>query len=296
MAASDKSSWPKTPGGTTDWEKVFEDPQIGFIPLIAKAPTAKALRESAIVVIKQLFTRKDDPPEVEHFVGEITKMVPDNFPEDKLPLVVQAVSDILRQVKEERKRKAAEYEAEKAQEAAEEAEAAKNPSKPKKKKRKKDRRSPEKAMRAAAKKRAAQEKRAKLIRAAGIALIVIGAAGGGFLLWKSGALEKPKIPSELLVDEIYRVNDGEPLEVHHFGGPIKAHTFQGRKAVTVEKVPPDDCSSAAWQLVNRGSIMINNRMPRKVSPSVLNELCNFYRQGATITWFPKEKKKREKAF
>jgi len=53
-----KAAWPKTPDGTTDWEVVFEDPQTGFIQLIAQSPSAETLRLTTTVVIDKLFTRR----------------------------------------------------------------------------------------------------------------------------------------------------------------------------------------------------------------------------------------------
>lgn len=34
MTDTPGSSWPKLPGGAIDWEKAFEDPKAGLIPLI----------------------------------------------------------------------------------------------------------------------------------------------------------------------------------------------------------------------------------------------------------------------
>ena len=110
MGGAKKPDWPQTPGGTTDWEVVFEDSQSGLIPMILQAKTAHALRESTLVVIRQLYTRKDDPPEVERFTRELDGLIPDDTPSTSLPKVSEGVTAILRQIKTERIRKAEEFE------------------------------------------------------------------------------------------------------------------------------------------------------------------------------------------
>ena len=110
MEESVAQDWPKTPGGSTDWEVVFEDPETGLIALIAQARSAEALRDCVVVVIKKLFTRETDPPEVERFIGELTQLIPDGTGDQNLTLVLEAVTGILRQIKDDRAKKAAEYE------------------------------------------------------------------------------------------------------------------------------------------------------------------------------------------
>ncbi|MCH7832342.1 MAG: hypothetical protein IIC55_05665 [Proteobacteria bacterium] len=104
-----KKTWPKTEAGTIDWEVVFENPETGLIPLISGAKSAGALRDSALAVIKLLYTHKDDPPEIERFTVELQSLIPDDTPEHFLPRLVEGVTAILRQIKDERIRKAEEY-------------------------------------------------------------------------------------------------------------------------------------------------------------------------------------------
>ncbi len=52
-----KTTWPKTKAGTIDWEVVFENSETGLIPLISGAGSASALRDSALAVVKLLYTR-----------------------------------------------------------------------------------------------------------------------------------------------------------------------------------------------------------------------------------------------
>ncbi len=104
-----KKTWPKTEAGTIDWEVVFENPETGLIPLISGAKSAGALRDSALAVIKLLYTQKDDPPEIKRFTVELQSLIPDDTPEHFLPRLVEGVTAILRQIKDERIRKTEEF-------------------------------------------------------------------------------------------------------------------------------------------------------------------------------------------
>ncbi len=70
-----RRGWPKTPDGTTDWERVFEDPNTGIIPLINSARTTLALRESAVAVISMLYNRKSDLTEAQQMTREMDKRI-----------------------------------------------------------------------------------------------------------------------------------------------------------------------------------------------------------------------------
>ena len=102
-------TWPKTEAGTIDWEVVFENPETGLIRLISGARSAGALRDSAMAIVELLYTRKDDPPEVERFTAELQGLIPEDTPEHLLPSLVEGVTAILRQIKDERIRKAEEH-------------------------------------------------------------------------------------------------------------------------------------------------------------------------------------------
>jgi len=101
-----KAAWPKTPDGTTDWEMVFEDPQTGFIQLVAQSPSADVLRLTATVVIDKLFTRRGDEAEVARLKNQLDSIL--NEP----GFIVQkqtGVSELLRQIKDARIEKARVY-------------------------------------------------------------------------------------------------------------------------------------------------------------------------------------------
>jgi hypothetical protein len=102
-----QSERPLTPS-TTDWEALFEDPDSGLIPLISSARSTDALRESSLLTIERLFTRKGDERNQRKFKLQILRLVPEGD-EDGLEDKVKAVEQILRDIKVERIRKAAAY-------------------------------------------------------------------------------------------------------------------------------------------------------------------------------------------
>lgn len=101
-----KAAWPKTPDGTTDWEVVFEDPQTGFIQLIAQSPSAETLRLTTTVVIDTLFTRRGDEHEVTRLKNQLESIL--NTPDD-IAAKQAGVSGLLRQIKDARIEKARVY-------------------------------------------------------------------------------------------------------------------------------------------------------------------------------------------
>ena len=109
MSDAEKPERPRTPSTVTDWEAAFEDPETGLIALIAGARSPAALRKSAAFVIARLCVRKDDPAEIERLTAELNRLIPDDIAEEDLPPIAEAVTTILRQIKEDRKQKAAEF-------------------------------------------------------------------------------------------------------------------------------------------------------------------------------------------
>ncbi|HEY9080073.1 hypothetical protein [Magnetovibrio sp.] len=101
-----KAAWPKTPDGTTDWEVVFEDPQSGFVQLIAQSPSAETLRLTTTVVIDKLFTRRGDETEVTRLKNQLESILAE--PVD-IAAKQKGVSGLLRQIKDARIEKARVY-------------------------------------------------------------------------------------------------------------------------------------------------------------------------------------------
>lgn len=271
MADSDTESRPKNPGGSTDWETVFEDPETGLIPLIAQAHSASGLRECVIVVIKSLFTRKNDPSEVERFVAELTRIIPENTRGENLVLISKAVTGILRQIKEDRKAKAAEYEHHKEQA-------------PNGEKRNLAERS------GGGHRRFIGKRRSRASRwLAGMSLVGFVAATVliiGYLA-ERGQRSKPEGPRYLLIEQMKRVARGEVIEQNAFGGTVVLGAIGNYKGVVANGIPAKDCASAGWVFANRGSIVINGLAPTKISPNILTKLCSASPHGATLAWIPK---------
>lgn len=107
MAA--ENARPLAPDGTTDWEAVFEDEKSGLIPLIGQAHTTEALRACAFVVMQKLFTRKTDQSEIRKLTAELDRVIADSGDSAGLAAAKEGVTKVLRQVKENQKRKTAAY-------------------------------------------------------------------------------------------------------------------------------------------------------------------------------------------
>lgn len=99
-----KPAFPQTPDGVTDWDRVFEHPDDGLIAVIASAPNAAALRNCLLVVIRQLYTRKNDELEIAQLTNQIENLVDGA---DGVP-TAEAVA-LLRTIKEQRIAKAEAY-------------------------------------------------------------------------------------------------------------------------------------------------------------------------------------------
>jgi len=249
-----------------DWEAFFEDPETGVIALITSARTARALRESALVVVKQLYNRKDDPPEVERFAAELQALVPDDTPDERLPQLIDAVTAILRQVEAERIRKAEQHSREKSA------------------RREGNRRKPGKTVTVHQRGPTGGKRKTATWVMAGAALAA--AAVAAVFLTDGG--EEKTTPNQTLIDQMMAVVAGSTIETHVFGGALRKATMAKRIAVIAEGVPEDACGNAAWYFINRGAVVINGFMPRKISPSILNGLCKREADGATIIWISKE--------
>lgn len=105
MAEIKKPAFPQTAEGVTDWETVFEDPERGLIPLVARAQSSDALRGCLMVVIQQLFTRKSDELEIVRLTRQIDAL----FAESGGALPAEAAVALLRQIKDHRVEKAREH-------------------------------------------------------------------------------------------------------------------------------------------------------------------------------------------
>lgn len=272
MAKSKPTSWPKTPSGTTDWETVFEHPETGLIPIILKAPTPMALRECTRVVVENLHTKPDDDAEIKRFIAELKILVPDSTPAGTLPVVGDAVAKVLRNIKDERKEKAARFEA--AQ-------------------RDKTKRTPAKLTAPTKSRTGAKSTKASSrwpLALGGVGAVAV-AAVAAYLIFGRDDTPEEAVPNLVLLDEIKRAARGEGPPTHVFGGALTLGQRAGHTMVTADKVPVDACMSVTWPLSNKGNIVIGNVMPRRVSLGVLRKLCSQSGATTTVIWIPRKPKK-----
>ena len=112
MTNSKKPAFPQTPDGVTDWEQVFEGPN-GLIALISQVRTGAALRECTLLVIGQLFTRKQDQLEVARLTHQLDNLIAGGEASQDISALSMTVIGLLRQIKNERIQKAQDYLADK---------------------------------------------------------------------------------------------------------------------------------------------------------------------------------------
>ena len=110
MHSPDDRSWPVTADGVMDWEAVFENPDTGFLPMIALARSPEALKQTTLVIIRTLFSRKNDESNFETYTAQLDEIVPDDAPASEFDAMRAGVIELLR-IKQERQRVAAEYHA-----------------------------------------------------------------------------------------------------------------------------------------------------------------------------------------
>jgi hypothetical protein len=109
LAEVQKPAWPKTPDGTIDWEVVFEHPESGVIPLMMAANGSESLHKCAVVVIRQLFTRKNDEEQVIKFLAELERIIGAGGGETGYVETQSSVVSLLRRIKSGRIKRAAAY-------------------------------------------------------------------------------------------------------------------------------------------------------------------------------------------
>ncbi len=104
MTIPNTINWPKTPDGVTDWQVVFEDGQSGLIGLVTQARSTDALSQSTAVLIEKLFTRKNDAAEVARYMKQLDAIIAAELDGTKA-----SITGLLRQIKQDRIKKADRY-------------------------------------------------------------------------------------------------------------------------------------------------------------------------------------------
>ncbi len=75
MTIAQSQSSPESGKKSNDWESIFADPDVGFIPLIKRARTVETLRKSTHTVIRMLFTRNGDGAVRLAYGNELDKII-----------------------------------------------------------------------------------------------------------------------------------------------------------------------------------------------------------------------------
>lgn len=307
-----KSTWPKTADGTIDWAWVFDNAESGLIPLIRSAKTATALRDCTLMVARQLYTRKDDPPELARFEQQLRELIPDGTPDRELPRMLDAVVYILVGIKDERIRKAEEHVRLKGTAADEDQRDRAGRAEDKDAGRADSASAPAEAADGATDEDAWDDepdwddddlddedkngdgvaavlailgKRGKTIAAggavaAGLAVAVVAT------LWLGG--DEEKSDTQILIDQMQSVSAGQTVKAPAYGVAIRRGMIHGRKAVSAVDIPAEACTRAASYFINRGRVIINGQMPHRVSPNILQASCTTQRGAVTLTWLPQQ--------
>ncbi len=284
MTSAPKADWPKTPSGAVDWEKAFEDPKTGLIPLILQARSPAALRECTIAVVTRLYIRKDDPSEVERFVSQLKEMIPDQVPPKQLSRVADTMVGILRQIKADRIRKVLESEAAKiaAPSMAPTGGAVKAESP-------EDRRSKSEPIKltALAEEIVARKWKKAMYIAGGIVgtIFIIGYMIDSYL--DAAPQREAKRKAALLIAQIQAVSRGVAIGTHVYGGSIRIDRVGEHAAVVVEGLSPGQCAYAGWIYANKGDVMVDGVTPGNASLATLSALCESTSGNATLTWIPR---------
>jgi len=102
-------TWPTTADGTTDWERVFEDPGDGLITLASRSETPDQLKTMTLIILRQLFKRKKDDHGDDKLAAYVDKTIPDEAPADAIGDLRRDVTRLFRRIKNDRIKLAAAY-------------------------------------------------------------------------------------------------------------------------------------------------------------------------------------------
>lgn len=257
------NEWPKTATGNVDWETLFEDPETGLIAYIENAGVPLTLRVNAVQVIQSLFTRKDDGDEVDRLSSEISELIPDEMPKERFPIIARAVVQAMREIKDQRIKKALAYDRQKEAGGSE---------------------------RRGAKAKGLSIKklihRRQTYMAGGIAasLIILAAAAYLFIPWPKKA-ETANLSRGLLVQMEYAATGGAPA-THVYGGPLRSERKLGDVAVVAGGVPKSACVEVGASLASTGRLMINSLRPEGRNRPAVARLCNKVGSRITFRWVP----------
>jgi hypothetical protein len=275
MAKAEKAASPRTPDGDIDWETVFEAPETGLIPRILRSRTPESLRKNTIAVLSKLYADGTAPAFVTGFSAKLDETIPDDLDEENVVKASDAITMVMRRIKDERiaQIKDATQTEELAPDTADKDGSPPTPA-------------PKADKPARAVKSSGINVRFRMMALAGVAGVIVLAAGLGGWWWLTGAggADAASSQSQQLIEEMRAAARGEGPERHVFGWALQTKIKDGLIGITAVGVPADACASAAWVFVNRGNIIINDFMPKKISPQTLRQACALKGQRASLTW------------
>ncbi len=298
MVDGNSSPWPQTVDGKTDWETVFEDPKTGLIALIAQARSPAALRKTTAFVIETIYAQGGAPPEITGFVDELEHMLPNDLPDETLPKITDAISTVMREIKDDRIRRE-ENPFDGLDDDSDEEDAPKKKKWWNRKKKPKKAKKPKKSVKkpARADKKGQAGKPARMIIFGGLVLLLglAGIGGGGYYYFFANHDPVFNERTRTLIDQMVLAAAGNGPEHHIFGWPLIVENRADLIGVTAIGVPAAACTSIAWYFVNRGNVLINDRLPEKIAPNILKRFCEEKGQTAKVLWLSKAPSSTEKA-
>lgn len=287
--------WPKTRFGTVNWEVVFENPNFGLVPLARDTTTPADLKETTLQIIAHLFPRDADDKEIARFGAELDRLIPDGTAADALPALHDAITLILREIRDFRMERARAYEL--AQMAEAELELAESQtevqSEPQARgkggddrRRGGDRRTVVSPKIMSVEGLMARKKPISItggLLAAGLALFLV--LGTDPVATVNSVVNAPSL--EEFLAEMEQASNDKTTKTHVFGGILHVSEASGRMTVTASAVPRSICMSATRALLRGGTILINGRYSQKLEMEQLNEMCSSAGATAQLTWRPR---------
>jgi transcriptional regulator NrdR family protein len=260
-------SWPKTPGGTVDWEAVFEDPENGILIQFQRVVTPQAMRDSALATIKKLFTRKGDEEEAARLSSELMELITDDLPIERIELVRYAIIATFREIKTFRQKKAAEFELQKASKAKEV-----------------ERRAVEQSKQSIKKNLAAQRQR-KLKLVAAAAMVAVAVIGTGAYFYLRDPVYPPRA-DQILLQQMKSAAAGGSGRTHVYGGTLQTRRWFGDVTISAENIPVDACVSVGANLARSGTLTINGDLLERGVADAAREICQSTDGPIRLSWVP----------
>ncbi|NQU56786.1 MAG: hypothetical protein HQ513_06090 [Rhodospirillales bacterium] len=113
----EKSKWPPTVDGTTDWEALFESDEQGLFAIVLATKTPAQLKQISEDIIRALFSRKRDQPILGKVTAYLEKIIPEDADVERFPVMQASIKQLLDKIKENRIERAAAYVEKKAKKA-----------------------------------------------------------------------------------------------------------------------------------------------------------------------------------